>query len=112
MTTHINGLNDFLFVKIDPRDRTPSDQVEIVSHTGDGSVVGIRSVGSRLVQGCQRYRAVESAVRIAGIGLRLRGHADAIPAVEEVVCVVSVEWSVVFRWCRRVKFGSNTEKRR
>ena len=91
MTTHINRLSDFLFVEIDLRDCAPSDQVEIVSNTSDGSVVSIRSVGSRLVYSYQRYWAVESAVCIASTGLGLRGHADAVPATEEIVCGMSVE---------------------
>jgi len=94
MTTHINRLSDFPFTEVDLRDRASSDQVEVVANASDGSVVSIRSVGSRLIYSYQRYRAIESAVRIAGIGLWLRGHADAVPAAEEVVCVVSVEWSV------------------
>jgi hypothetical protein len=65
--------------------------VEVVSRLGDRAVVATRSCRARLVVGCHRDWAIEDTVRVTGVGLRLYGQTDALPTIEEVVCVWQTE---------------------
>ena len=85
--TYVNGSGSFVPIKIDLRYYVSGQQVEIVSFLGDRAVIAIRSGRTRLVDGFHRDRTVEEAICIAGVGLRLRGQADALPTVEEIVRV-------------------------
>jgi hypothetical protein len=61
--------------------------MEVVSCMGNRTVIAIRSCRTRLVGGFQRNWAVEDAIRVTSVGLRLYGQTDALPALEKVVCV-------------------------
>ena len=71
--------------EVDLRDRLTSEEMEVVPLAGDGTIVGVGCARSGLVDSLCRDRAIESAVRVASIGLRLRVYADAIPTSKEVV---------------------------
>ena len=62
--------------------------MEVVSCLRDRAVVAIRCCRTRLVDGIHRDRAVEDTIRVTGVGLRLCGETNALPAFEEIVCVV------------------------
>jgi hypothetical protein len=59
--------------------------MEVSSLPCNRTIVRIRSARARLILRFHRDGTVESTVRIAGIGLRLRSNADAVPSCEEVV---------------------------
>jgi len=67
----------------------PGKQVEVISCLRDWAVVAIRCSRTRLVDCFHRNWAVENTVRVASVGLRLHGKTNALPALEEVVCVVA-----------------------
>jgi hypothetical protein len=78
----------FVLVEIDFCDFVSSKKVEIVSCLGNRAVIAIRSSRTRLVDSFQRDWAVEDAVRITSVRLRLNGQPNTLPAFEEAVC----EW--------------------
>ena len=71
--THIDWSSRLPPVQVDLRDRLTSNQMEVVPFASDWAIVSIGCTWSRLVLGGQWNSAVESAVRVAGVGLRLRG---------------------------------------
>ena len=69
----------------------PGKEVKVVSCLGDWTVIAIGSSRTRLIVGRHGDRAVEDTVRVTGVRLRLCGQTDALPALEEVVCVRQIE---------------------
>lgn len=53
----------------------------------DRPIARVRGARSRLVMRFHGNWAVESTIRIAGVGLRLRTNTNAVPSCEEVVYV-------------------------
>ena len=59
--------------------------MEILPFLCDQAIVGIRCARTRLILRFYGDGTVESTIRVASIGLRLRPKSDAVPSREEVV---------------------------